>query len=993
MSTAPARKLQQDEIEQACDSCRRRKLKCTKEFPICAYCRRHKRECVYSPRAVRSPLTRKYLTQVENRVEILESLLMDLLHRTENANLVSTRQSMISPGSTSSVSGPPPRLPLVRRLTDMTNEDLQTFAASVSTNRSIFSDSSSSPEFRVGGGRLSSIGDRSDSDEFPTLSPGALDVDPHDSVQLEDKNTIYQDEAETDVESRKRRIYSQTSEHVSDDGSTTHHVPIAIEEAVPDETDGYDWVEQDIINNDVSDGMAALSINPHGSGYFGSASSAVLLRALRINSHATINLNPDGSTDLYGMPILPLYPSPVPKHVADALVDAYFSIYHTSYPFIHEPTFRAQYKGALARPPNAVWEILFNTILALGAWCVANESSCADLAFFQNVKTHLTIDVFERGSLPLVQALVLLSNYVQKRNRPNSGWNFLGLAHRMATGLGLHREFPDWSTRSPLKQEMRRRTWWGMFMFDSGAAITFGRPVSWPDYGGVDVTEVSNINDSELTASTTLMPTGRDSAITIYSGMIVQCRFHLATNTLYNRLISRPALTAEQTLTLASRIDGFVEGLPYPFKEATPIAPDADDWFVFARYRIYWRYRNLRILAYRPFVLQRALTISGTGPGPKAGTAGPGQRSGPIPGSIPRPIPGQRPGPRLRPMQEVRVKQEYDSRTGSISPSVLENVGYIPSSIPESFNFEESSAEISCREKCMRDAHETILSVEDYIANHTSLSIIAVWYALYFLFQAGLIPLVCMVSEPRSSRATEWMEDIERTKAVLAAVSGRNALADRFRSLIDSLMGSIVMDEHNTTGEDVLHDSSLSNSGIGSGSGSGSGIPDMMSFSDGISVSTSPTSSTAHMSLPLSAGDLEMRAGFLSDVYSLLYEDPSSTSLMAGLMRGRESEGVASEFGTSEDDIFNTSNLPVFMNLGSAIGVSNDLSVTEGHTTTDHTEASVKTEADGDRGEVDGGSTSAGTNTHQGFSPTSFTTPISIGKSTPTAFDSFDIWN
>jgi transcriptional regulatory protein GAL4 len=50
--------------------------------------------------------------------------------------------------------------------------------------------------------------------------------------------------------------------------------------------------------------------------------------------------------------------------------------------------------------------------------------------------------IFEGGDLALVQALLLLSNYTQKRNRPNTGCNYVRLTVRMALSLGLHKEFP-----------------------------------------------------------------------------------------------------------------------------------------------------------------------------------------------------------------------------------------------------------------------------------------------------------------------------------------------------------------------------------------------------------------------------------------------------------------------------------------------------------------------------------------------------------------------
>ncbi|EDK44151.1 conserved hypothetical protein [Lodderomyces elongisporus NRRL YB-4239] len=66
-------------IEQACDSCRKRKLKCSKEYPRCSKCIQHKWCCSYSPRTVRSPLTRAHLTEVENKLQKLEDLLAYIL--------------------------------------------------------------------------------------------------------------------------------------------------------------------------------------------------------------------------------------------------------------------------------------------------------------------------------------------------------------------------------------------------------------------------------------------------------------------------------------------------------------------------------------------------------------------------------------------------------------------------------------------------------------------------------------------------------------------------------------------------------------------------------------------------------------------------------------------------------------------------------------------------------------------------------------------------
>lgn len=187
--------------------------------------------------------------------------------------------------------------------------------------------------------------------------------------------------------------------------------------------------------------------------------------------------------------------APLPGFSEHFFIDAYFFHYHKAYPFLHEATFRAQYSGQSPRPQGTTWPILLNTVLALGAWSTGDENSIMDDTFYREVN-RLTRDtsVFEIGNLALLQALLLLSNYTQKSNKPNTGWNYLGLAVRMALSLGLHREFPEWKI-SLLQREMRRRVWWGLYIFDSGASITFGRPVLLPDTSIMDANQVLNINE------------------------------------------------------------------------------------------------------------------------------------------------------------------------------------------------------------------------------------------------------------------------------------------------------------------------------------------------------------------------------------------------------------------------------------------------------------------------------------------------------------------
>ena len=181
------------------------------------------------------------------------------------------------------------------------------------------------------------------------------------------------------------------------------------------------------------------------------------------------------------------------NQISSTLIDAYFHDYHVCYPFVHEPTFRAQYHQILPRPPQ--WDMLYHAVLGLGAWSLNKDQiGLEDYLYRQALALGQHESVFEAANLTSVQALVLLSNLSQKRNSPNTGWNLLGLAVRTALSLALHRELPHWNI-SLLEREIRRRVWWGLYIFDSGASTTFGRAIMLPDRDSMNVHAVLNIDD------------------------------------------------------------------------------------------------------------------------------------------------------------------------------------------------------------------------------------------------------------------------------------------------------------------------------------------------------------------------------------------------------------------------------------------------------------------------------------------------------------------
>lgn len=418
--------------EQACNECRRRKAKCDRTLPECSLCVKNRRHCLYEQHS-RTPLTRKHLTEVEEKLRRAEvrardaerraaSLLAEIRSQNalKNQAPASAQQESLSP--TGSIGNNPFDLP------DAPTQPVPTAQVVHSGER---------PEAEISG-------------EEHSFEP---------APQITD-DFSWDEQSPAFLTGQGAGIAASVHSEEVEEGR-------------------------------VADGMASLTMDDGDGGYLGGSSGAAMLRLLLPDAeiqrrkklrrgtptHQTLS-EADNSSDGW-------IPSPLYKQLniaridLDSAIDAYFSTFHISYPIVHEPSFRAQYSHVIPRPAGPAWNALAYMIAAIGAWTVTPGSDSTDLDLFMAAKANLSVDSLETGNLTLVQVLTLMSNYVQKRNKPNSGYNYLGLALHMAMGLGLHKGFKNWNLPL-LTLETRRRVWFCLFVFYTGAAITFGRPVVWP---------------------------------------------------------------------------------------------------------------------------------------------------------------------------------------------------------------------------------------------------------------------------------------------------------------------------------------------------------------------------------------------------------------------------------------------------------------------------------------------------------------------------------
>ena len=170
------------------------------------------------------------------------------------------------------------------------------------------------------------------------------------------------------------------------------------------------------------------------------------------------------------------------RRSADDFLSCYWDYIHPVFPVLHRPTFVRQYEQFWIDESNSSDEsrnsesdtvILLSTmnlVFALGCkfsnLIPAAQKASAANDFYQTSRQLFVFDLLDSASLPLVQMLVLTGVYLQSAQHASRCWNSIGLAVRVAQGLGLHVE-PSSSVKvSQLECQMRRRIWYTCLNLD-----------------------------------------------------------------------------------------------------------------------------------------------------------------------------------------------------------------------------------------------------------------------------------------------------------------------------------------------------------------------------------------------------------------------------------------------------------------------------------------------------------------------------------------------
>ncbi|KAJ6134402.1 hypothetical protein N7523_000724 [Penicillium sp. IBT 18751x] len=463
-------------VSLACESCRDKKVRCDGSKPICGPCERRSYpidRCVYKLENARSASNDEYLKILHNRIRELEEIC------SQNGVAVPPAPRSVSDGQT--------------RLDDVSEPQSGMDCLSSKSRSSV------AVEGLLGLGSPSVAAGPQPS--LASLSPGTT-LPPLRSL------ATFQPSLPT----------SRPSEH---DGTTPRSTLGSLDAT---QLSGNIYRSPSLNQHGNVTAMGAISVaedeatdSPQEQ-YYGNSSTASFMRLAResmpIQTHLQAlkrmeNDAPDASqrdTGLWkdcNVPTLGLqfddFSLP-PRALADHLLECYWERVHCLYPFFHRPSFEQAYENLWGStkwpkpelpelniglggsydsgPQSIVFHCALNAIFGLGCHfsdIPVTEREAAVYTFFLRAKRFVGLDLLDCGTIGVVQTLLIIAILLQSTPYPMRCWNSIGLACRVAQGLGLHEESSQRSIK-PLEKEIRRRTWHGCVIMDMIVSMTYGRP-------------------------------------------------------------------------------------------------------------------------------------------------------------------------------------------------------------------------------------------------------------------------------------------------------------------------------------------------------------------------------------------------------------------------------------------------------------------------------------------------------------------------------------
>ncbi|GAT23331.1 fungal specific transcription factor [Aspergillus luchuensis] len=453
-------------VALACDPCREKKIRCDGGKPICGSCDRKSygiAQCSYSMDNPRTASQDEYIRVLRSRITELEDLCL-------RAGVSAPDLHRDSPHQKDSPSHEP----------QYSNRNRQSSSSRVAQGSLVCQENDSSPhDERLSDGRSLHTSRTLPRDHPPQNSLSSLQ-------EAEEASQRMSNHPRNDPNRNPLRgEQTSASPHFDTPGRVTAMGQIS----TPDDT-------------------LASPAPPRE--FYGSSSIASLMRFARLSVPMQSSPRAKGGTNTSSMDCQ-YHESPntqyrlndftlPPRSLADHLLNCFLDRVACIYPFFDRPSFEKAYDNLWkserdgmnklpdmhiglggrsdSSPKSIVLHCALNGMFALGCHfsdLPLQEREATAHSFFLRCKRFVGLDLLEIHTVGVVQTLLIVALYLQSSPYPSRCWNAIGLACRLAQGLGLH-ETNKGSSMTVLEAEVRRRTWHGCVMLDVFVSMTHGRP-------------------------------------------------------------------------------------------------------------------------------------------------------------------------------------------------------------------------------------------------------------------------------------------------------------------------------------------------------------------------------------------------------------------------------------------------------------------------------------------------------------------------------------
>ncbi|KAK4235885.1 fungal-specific transcription factor domain-containing protein [Achaetomium macrosporum] len=463
-------------IPLACEPCRERKSRCDGGKPICSTCQRRSlplHYCVYTLENARTASNEEYIKILHDRIRRLEQACAE--HGIPTPPLQSTADGDASPAPAESPASPLSSAPL------RSGSSLP-----IPNSAQSLRDHAASPAIRR---------------RLPEASPR------HERLEETESAASVTAMGTVSTEHDVCRAFDMANEFYGSSSAASF-----MKEACTS-------VKPHRHTNTHLTGAPSFSVNLAGSDMFGSIQFA--------------------QADKFALP---------PRALADRLLNRFWERVYWLHPFFHKPTFLRAYESlwrpaheqptepslpglGLGSAPGAdvgtiVFHCALNTIFALGAQfsdLSPKHRAEATETFFHRAKAFVGLDFTDMHNVGVVQAFLLMAILLHSTPFPSRCWNAVGLACRLAQGLGLHTESGR-TSRPPLETEIRRRTWHGCVILDMIVSMMYGRPTMTAHLPDLPLPATLEFDDDQETSQRQAADRNQPSKMCFYAEYIRLCR-------------------------------------------------------------------------------------------------------------------------------------------------------------------------------------------------------------------------------------------------------------------------------------------------------------------------------------------------------------------------------------------------------------------------------------------------------------------------------------